>query len=105
MAQKLHVLDLKLEGSSRNHKTVCCYRTWGRAGEGQDRNYMRNVGQACSSQLPVQLLPLYPDQCRRMAPWKTDGHEGPQEAPGSGEYKRCHALNETVNLLNFRLNG
>ena len=77
----------------------------GARGEGQDRNYLRNVGQACSSQLPVQLLPLYPDQRRRMAPWKTDGHEGPQEAPGSVEYKHCHALNETVNLLNFRLNG
>lgn len=54
MAQKLHVLDLKLEGSSRNHKTVCCYRTWGRGGEGQDRNYVRNVGFQGSCSLCTQ---------------------------------------------------
>ena len=55
--------------------------------------------------LPAQLLPLYPDQHRRMVPWKTEGHKGPQEAPGSGDDKCCHALNETVNLLIFPLNG
>lgn len=56
MAQKLHVLDLKLEGAQESTKlSVVTGR--GARSEAKARNYVRNVGQACSQpQLPEQLL-------------------------------------------------
>lgn len=72
---------------------VCNDRTQGCGGEPGGELYKECWPSPPQFQLPGQLLPLCPDQGRRMVPWKTEGHKGPSEAPGNGKYKCCHSLN------------